>query len=212
VADCSGLSRSAIGRLLKAFELKPHRQDGFKPSTDPQFVEKVCDVVSLYLNPPEAAVVYCVNEKSQVQTLARSQPALPMMPGIPEKRAHDYVRPGTTILLAAFKTADGTVISSIHRRLRAIELKKFLTTIATEVPDRLEVHLACDNHSAHKSPSIVKWLQAHPRFHLHSTPTYSSWINQVQGLFSYVTAVLLQRSDHHSVQALESDIRKWVTG
>ena len=212
MADRSGLSKSTIGRIWKAFELKPHREDGFKLSNDPQFVEKVYDVVGLYLNPPEAAVVYCVDEKSQVQALARSQPAFPMMPGMPEKRTHDYVRHGTTSLFAAFNTADGTVISSIHRRHRAIEFKKFLTKIDTEVPDGLEVHLVCDNYSTHKSPSIVKWLEAHPRFHMHFTPTYSSWINQVERFFAYVTTDLLQRSDHRSVQALESDIRKWVTG
>jgi len=212
MADRSGLSKSTIGRIWKAFELKPHRQDGFKLSNDPQFVEKVYDVVGLYLNPPEAAAVYCVDEKSRVQALARSQPAFPMMPGMSEKRTHDYVRHGTTSLFAAFNTADGTVISSIHRRHRAIEFKKFLTTIDTEVPDGLEVHLVCDNYSTHKSPSILKWLQAYPRFRMHFTPTYSSWINQVERFFAYVTADLLQRSDHRSVQALESDIRKWVTG
>jgi transposase/transcriptional regulator with XRE-family HTH domain len=210
MAERSGLSKSTIGRIWKAFELKPHREDGFKLSNDPQFVEKVYDVVGLYLNPPEAAVVYCVDEKSQVQALARSQPAFPMMPGMPEKRTHDYVRHGTTSLFAAFNTADGTVISSIHRRHRAIEFKKFLTKIDTEVPDELDVHLVCDNYSTHKSPSIVKWLESHPRFHMHFTPTYSSWINQVERFFAYVTADLLQRSDHRSVQALEGDIRKWV--
>ena len=210
MADRSGLSKSTIGRIWKAFELKPHREDGFKLSNDPQFVEKVYDIVGLYLDPPEAAVVYCVDEKSQVQALARSQPAFPMMPGMPEKRTHDYVRHGTTSLFAAFNTADGTVISSIHRRHRAIEFKKFLAKIDAEVPDRLDVHLVCDNYSTHKSPSIVTWLEKHPRFHMHFTPTYSSWINQVERFFAYVTADLLQRSDHRSVRALENDIRAWV--
>src|SRR5450830_187817 len=162
MADRSGLSKSTIGRIWKAFELKPHREDGFKLSNDPQFVDKVYDVVGLYLNPPEAAVVYCVDEKSQVQALARSQPAFPMMPGRPAKRSHDYVRHGTTRLFAAFNTADGPVISSIHRRHWAIEFKKFLAKIDTEVPDGLEVHLVCDNYSTHKSPTIIKWLEAHP--------------------------------------------------
>ena len=153
-----------------------------------------------------------MDEKSQVQALARSQPAFPMMPGMPEKRTHDYVRHGTTSLFAAFNTADGTVISSIHRRHRAIEFKKFLTKIDTEVPADLEVHLVCDNYSTHKSPTIIKWLETHPRSHMHFTPTYSSWINQVERFFAYVTADLLQRSDHRSVQALEADIRKWVKG
>ncbi len=210
MAERSGLSKSTIGRIWEAFELKPHRADGFKLSNDPLFVEKVYDVVGLYINPPEAAVVLCVDEKSQVQALARSQPALPMMPGMPEKRSHDYVRHGTTSLFAAFNTADGTVISSLHRRHRSIEFKKFLTKIDQQVPADLDVHLVCDNYSTHKHPTIKKWLAAHPRFHMHFTPTYSSWINQVERFFAYVTADLLQRSDHRSVQALEADIRDWV--
>ena len=210
MAQRSGLSRSTIGRIWKAFELKPHREDGFKMSNDPQFVNKVYDVVGLYLNPPEAAVVLCVDEKSQIQALARSQPAFPMMPGMPEKRTHDYVRHGVTSLFAAFNTTDGTVISSIHRRHRAVEFKKFLAKIDTEVPDHLDVHLVCDNYATHKSPTVTKWLEDHPRFTMHFTPTYSSWINQVERFFAYVTADLLHRSDHRSVQALETDIRKWV--
>jgi transposase/transcriptional regulator with XRE-family HTH domain len=210
MAERSGLSRSTIGRIWKAFELKPHRTDGFKMSNDPLFVDKVYDVIGLYLEPPEAAVVLSVDEKSQVQALARSQPAFPMMPGMPEKRTHDYVRHGTTSLFAAFNVADGTVISSLHRRHRSIEFKKFLTKIDAEVPADLEVHLVCDNYSTHKHPTVVTWLQAHPRFHMHSTPTYSSWINQVERFFAYVTADLLVRSDHRSVQALEKDIRDWV--
>ncbi len=152
MAKKSGLSPSTIGRIWRAFELKPHRTDGFKLSNDPMFVEKVYDVVGLYLNPPEAAVVLCVDEKSQVQALARSQPAFPMMPGMPEKRTHDYVRHGTTSLFAAFNTADGTVISSLHRRHRTIEFRKFLIKIDTEVPDDLDIHLVCDNYGTHKTP------------------------------------------------------------
>ena len=210
MADRSGLSKSTIGRIWKAFDLTPHREDGFKLSNDPQFVEKVYDIAGLYVNPPEAAVVYCVDEKSQVQALARSQPAFPMMPGIPEKRTHDYARHGTTSLFAAFNIADGTVISTIHRRHRSIEFKKFLAKIDAEVPDGLQVHLVCDNYSTHKSPTVLTWLAAHPRFHMHFTPTYSSWINQVERFFAFITADLLQRSDHRSVQALENDIRNWV--
>ena len=210
MAERSGLSKSTIGRIWRDFELKPHRSDGFKLSNDPLFVEKVYDVVGLYLNPPEAAVVLSVDEKSQVQALARSQPAFPMMPGMPEKRTHDYVRHGTTSLFAAFNTADGTVISSLHRRHRATEFRKFLTKIDTEVPDDLDVHLVCDNYGTHKHPTVKRWLAAHPRFHMHFTPTYSSWINQVERFFAYVTTDLLQRSDHRSVQALEADIRKWI--
>ena len=218
MAQRSGLSKSSIGRIWRAFELKPHRADTFKLSNDPLFVEKVFDVVGLYMNPPEAAVVLCVDwgslplagEKSQVQALARSQPAFPMMPGMPEKRTHDYVRHGTTSLFAAFNTADGTVISSLHRRHRTVEFKKFLTKIDAQVPAELDVHLVCDNYGTHKSPAIKKWLAAHPRFHVHYTPTYSSWINQVERWFAYLTDDLLRRSDHRTVQALERDIRAWV--
>lgn len=210
MAKRTGLSKSTIGRIWKAFDLKPHREDGFKLSNDPLFVEKVYDVVGLYLDPPEAAVVLSVDEKSQVQALARSQPAFPMMPGMPEKRTHDYVRHGTTSLFAALNIEDGSVISSLHRKHRAIEFKKFLTKIDQQVPDDLAVHLICDNYSTHKHPTIKRWLARHPRFHMHFTPTYSSWLNQVERFFAYVTADLLQRSDHRSVQALEKDIRTWV--
>src|SRR3954466_15818236 len=210
MADRSGSPRTTIGRIWSAFELKPHLAETYKLSNDPLFVEKVYDIVGLYLSPPEMAVVYCVDEKSQVQALARSQPAFPMMPGMPEKRAHDYVRHGTTSLFAAFNTADGTVISSMHRRHRAVEFRKFLTKIDTQVPEHLEVHLVCDNCGTHKSPTVTAWLERHPRFHMHFTPTYSSWINQVERFFAYVTTDLLQRSDHRSVQALEADIRRWV--
>ena len=210
MAERSGLSRSTIGRIWRAFGLQPHRAENFKLSTDPLFVEKVYDIVGLYLDPPEAAVVLCVDEKSQVQALARSQPAFPMIPGMPEQRTHDYLRHGTTSLFAAFNTADGNVISSTHRRHRTLEFKKFLTKIDNQVPDDLDVHLVCDNYGTHKSPAIVRWLEQHPRFHMHYTPTYSSWINQVERWFAYLTEDLLRRSDHRSVQALEKDIRNWV--
>lgn len=210
MAERTGLSKSTIGRIWRSFELKPHRADGFKLSNDPLFVEKVHDVVGLYVNPPDAAVVLCVDEKSQVQALARSQPALPMMPGMPEKRTHDYLRHGTTSLFAAFNTADGTVISSLHRRHRSTEFRKFLTKIDAQVPAHLDVHLVCDNYGTHTHPTIKAWLATHPRFHMHFTPTYSSWLNQVERFFAYVTTDLLQRSDHRSVQALERDIRDWV--
>jgi transposase len=154
--------------------------------------------------------VLSVDEKSQVQALARSQPAFPMMPGMPERATHDYVRHGTTSLFAAFNTADGTVISSLHRRHRTIEFKKFLTKIDATVPGHLHVHLIADNYGTHKAPAIKAWLARHPRFTLHHTPTYSSWLNQVERWFAYLTEDLLHRSDHRSVQALESDIRAWV--
>jgi transposase len=210
MAERSGLSESTIGRIWRAFGLQPHRTDTFKLSNDPLFVEKVYDIVGLYLNPPEAAVVLSVDEKSQVQALARSQPAFPMMPGMCERRTHDYLRHGTTSLFAAFDIADGSVISSLHRRHRTIEFKKFLQKIDSAVPEHLDVHLVCDNYGTHKSPAIVRWLEQHPRFHMHYTPTYSSWINQVERWFAFLTDDLLRRSDHRSVQALEKDIRNWV--
>jgi len=210
MAERSGLSKSTVGRIWKGFGLKPHLTDGFKLSNDPLFVDKVYDVVGLYLNPPECAVVLCVDEKSQVQALGRTQPAFPMMPGMPEKRTHDYVRNGTTSLFAAFNTGDGTVISSLHRRHRSIEFKKFLAKIDAEVPADLAVHLICDNYGTHKTPAVKTWLAAHPRFQMHFTPTYSSWLNQVERLFAFVEDDLLRRSHHNSVQQLESDIRGWI--
>jgi transposase len=209
MAERTGLSKSTIGRIWRSFELKPHREDGFKLSDDPLFVEKVHDIVGLYVNPPESAVVLCVDEKSQVQALGRSQPAFPMMPGMPEKRTHDY-RHGTTSLFAAFNTVDGTVISSLHRRHRSTEFRKFLTKIDQQVPEHLDVHLVCDNYGTHKHPTIKDWLADHPRVTMHFTPTYSSWLNQAERFFAYVSTDLLQRSDHRSVQALERDIRNWV--
>lgn len=210
MAKKSGLSSSTIGRIWRKFDLKPHRADTFKLSTDPLFVDKVYDVIGLYLDPPECAVVYCVDEKSQIQALARSQPALPMMPGMPERRTHDYVRHGTSSLFAAFNIADGTVISSLHRRHRAIEFKKFLVKIDKQTPEGLDIHLVCDNYGTHKTPAIRRWLAAHPRFHIHFTPTSSSWINQVERWFAEITRELLQRGHHTSVQSLERDIRTWI--
>ncbi len=211
MAEKSGLSKSTIGRIWKAFDLKPHRVDTFKLSTDPLFVEKVFDVVGLYLNPPECAVVLCMDEKSQVQALARSSPVLPMMPGMPERRTHDYVRHGVTSLFAAFNIDDGTVISSIHRRHRAVEFKKFLAKIDAQVPAHLDVHLVCDNYGTHKTPAVNAWLAKHPRFQIHFTPTSSSWLNQVEHWFAFITDEMIRRGSHQSVQALEADIRTWVT-
>jgi len=210
MAQRSGLSKSSIGRIWRRFELKPHVADGFKLSTDPLFVAKVVDVVGLYHDPPERAVVLCVDEKSQMQALDRSQPVMPMMPGMPERRSHDYARHGVTSLFAAFNVADGTVISEVHRRHRAIEFKKFLISIDKAVPAELDVHLICDNLATHKTPAINTWLANHPRFHLHFTPTGSSWINQVERWFGYLTDQLLRRGVHKSVQALEKDVRDWI--
>jgi transposase len=210
MARRSGLSESTIGRIWRKFELKPHLADSFKLSTDPLFVEKVVDVVGLYHNPPERAVVLCVDEKTQVQALDRSQPVLAMMPGMPERRTHDYARHGTTSLFAAFNIADGTVISELHRRHRAAEYLKFLRAIDKAVPAELDVHIVCDNLATHKTPAVNEWIARHPRFRVHFTPTGSSWVNQVERWFAYLTTQMLQRGVHKSVQALESDVRTWI--
>jgi transposase len=210
MAERSGLSKSTIGRIWRDFGLKPHQSDTFKLSTDPLFVEKVVDVVGLYHNPPEKAVVLCVDEKSQIQALDRSQPVLPMMPGMPERRTHDYARNGITSLFAAFNIEDGTVIGELHRQHRAAEFKKFLITIDKTVPAELDVHLICDNYGTHKTPAIKTWLAKHPRFHMHFTPTGSSWINQVERWFGFLTDQMIKRGVHKNVQALEKDIRDWV--
>lgn len=206
----TGLSKSTIGRIWRTFGLKPHLTDTFKLSNDPQFIDKIRDIVGLYLDPPEKALVLCVDEKSQIQALDRSAPVLPMMPGMPERRTHDYVRNGITTLFAALDVATGKVIGSIHRRHRAVEFKKFLTKLDREVPDDLDVHLICDNYTTHKHPSILKWLQAHPRFHMHFTPTYSSWLNQVERWFALLTEKKIRRGVHKTVHALEKDIRDWI--
>jgi transposase len=206
----SGLSKSTIGRMWKAFGLKPHLVDTFKLSTDAQFIDTVRDVVGLYLNPPEKALVLAVDEKSQIQALDRSAPVLPMMPGMPERRTHDYLRHGITTLFAALDVATGEVIGSIHRRHRAVAFTKFLVKLDKHVPADLDVHLICDNYSTHKHPTVQRWLAAHPRFHMHFTPTYSSWLNQVERWFGLLTDKQLRRGAHRSVQALEKDIRAWM--
>ena len=210
MAARSGLSPSTIGRIWRKFDLKPHLQDGFKLSTDPLFVEKIVDVVGLYHHPPEKAVVLCTDEKSQCQALNRSQPVLPMVPGTPERRSHDYVRHGVTSLFAAFNIATGEVISDLHRRHRAVEFRKFLITIDKTVPDELDIHLVCDNYATHKTEEINTWLARHPRFHIHFTPTGSSWVNQVERFFGLITDKLIRRGIHTSVPALEADIRQWI--
>ena len=210
MARRSGLSESTVGRIWRKFDLKPHLSDGFKLSTDPLFVDKVVNVVGLYHNPPEKAVVLCVDEKSGMQALDRSQPVLPMMPGMPERRSHDYARHGVTSLFAAFNIADGTVISELHRQHRAVEFKKFLIAIDKAVPAGLDVHLICDNLATHKTPAIQEWLARHPRFRMHFTPTGSSWINQAGRWFGYLTGQMIRRGVHKSVQALEADVRAWI--
>jgi len=205
-----GLNQTAVARIWRAFGLQPHRQQTWKLSKDPLFVDKVRDVVGLYLNPPERAVVLCVDEKSQIQALDRTTPILPMRPGIPERATHDYKRHGTSSLYAALDLSSGKVIGALHSRHRAIEFKKFLQTIDREVPPELDVHLVLDNSSTHKTPTIQKWLLAHPRFQLHFTPTSSSWLNLVERWFGELTTKLLKRATHRSVAALNADIRAWM--
>ena len=210
MANKVGLNQTAISRIWRTFGLKPHRIDEFKLSTDPQFIDKVRDVVGLYLNPPERAVVLCVDEKSQIQALDRTAPILPMLPGTPERATHDYKRAGTSSLYAALDLTTGKVIGALHSRHRAIEFKHFLQTIDREVPDELDVHLVLDNSSTHKTPAIGRWLAAHPRFVLHFTPTSSSWLNLVERWFGELTTKKLRRAAHRSVRELNADIRAWI--
>ncbi|GAA2738000.1 IS630 family transposase [Actinocorallia aurantiaca] len=210
MAERTGLSKSTIGRIWRDFNLKPHRAQTFKLSTHPLLVEKVVGIVGLYHDPPEKAVVLCTDEKSQIQALDRSQPLLPMTPGMPERRTHDYARHGTTTLFAAFDIADGTVIGQLHRQHRAAKFKKFLATIDKTVPAELDVHLIVDNYGTHKTPAIKAWLARHPPFHMHFTPTGSSWINQVERWFGFLADQKIRRGTHKSVQALEADIRAWI--
>jgi len=205
-----GLTQSAVQRIWKAFGLQPHRQQTWKLSKDPLFIEKVRDVVGLYLNPPERAVVLCVDEKSQIQALDRTAPILPMLPGTPERATHDYRRAGTSSLYAALDLTTGKVIGALHSRHRAIEFKQFLQTIDREVPADLDVHLVLDNSSTHKTPAIQRWLAAHPRFVLHFTPTSSSWLNLVERWFGELTTKKLRRAAHRSVRELNADIRAWI--
>jgi transposase len=205
-----GLTQSAVQRIWKAFGLQPHRQQSWKLSKDPLFIDKVRDVVGLYLNPPERAVVLCVDEKSQIQALDRTAPILPMLPGTPERATHDYKRAGTSSLYAALDLTTGKVIGALHSRHRAIEFKQFLATLDREIPADLHVHLVLDNSSTHKTPAIQRWLAAHPRFILHFTPTSSSWLNLVERWFAELTSKLLRRGAHQSVRQLNADIRAWI--
>ena len=205
-----GMTPDAVMRIWHAFGLQPHRQETWKLSKDPQFIEKVHDVCGLYLNPPERAVVLALDEKSQIQALDRTAPVLPMLPGTPERATHDYERHGTTSLYAALNIQNGEVIGRLHQRHRAIEFLKFLKTIDQNVPDHLDVHLVLDNASSHKTPKVKRWLAEHPRFVLHFTPTSSSWINLVERWFSELTTKLLRRGAHRSVRALNTDIRRWI--
>ncbi len=210
MARSSGLSQSTVGRIWRAFGLQPHRAESFRLSTDPLFIEKVRDVVGLYLDPPERAVVLCVDEKSQIQALARFQPILPMLTATPERRSHDYVRHGTTSLFAGLDTLSGRVIGALHRRHRASEFRSFLERIDATVPGEFAVHLVLDNYATHKTPAIKRWLLRHPRFTLHFTPTGASWLNLVERWFAELTTKKIKRGAHTSVPGLERDIRGWI--
>jgi transposase len=205
------MSQTAVSKIWRAFGLKPHRVEDFKLSPDPLFIDKVRDVVGLYLNPPEAAVVLCVDEKTQVQALDRSAPILPLLPGTPARQTHDYKRNGTTNVYAALDVASGQVIADLAPRHRAEEFRRFLNLIDKNVPDHLDVHVIVDNRSTHKTPSIQRWLVRHPRFTLHFTPTYSSWLNLVERWFAELTTKWLKRSAHRSVKELVASIRTWIT-
>jgi len=205
-----GMSQSAVSRIWRAFGLKPHQLESFKLSTDPLFIEKVRDIVGLYLDPPEAAIVLCVDEKTQVQALDRTAPILPLLPGTPARATHDYRRHGTTNLYAALDVASGLVISDLTQRHRAEEFRRFLNLIDKSVPASLDVHVIVDNSSTHKTPAIQRWLVRHPRFVFHFTPTYSSWLNLVERWFAELTERWLRRGSHRSTKELVASIRSWI--
>lgn len=204
------VSQSTVSRVWRAFGLQPHRSETFKLSTDPLFIEKVRDIVGLYLNPPQKALVLCVDEKSQIQALDRTQPLLPLAPGVAERRTHDYQRHGTTSLFAALDVATGRVIGELHRRHRSKEFLAFLRTIDANVPPALEVHLILDNYGTHKTPSVKAWFARHPRFHVHFTPTSGSWLNLVERWFALLSERQIKRGTHRSTWELERAIRRYL--
>ena len=206
-----GMSQSTVSRIWRAFGLKPHLVEGFKLSPDPQFIDKVRDIVGLYLNPPDAALVLCVDEKTQVQALDRTAPVLPLLPGTPERQTHDYRRYGTTNLYAALDVASGQVISTMTERHRAIEFIRFLNQVDQATPADLDVHVVLDNVSTHKTPAVQRWLLKHSRFTFHFTPTYSSWMNLVERWFAELTNKWLRRGTHRSVKDLVASIKTWTT-
>jgi len=210
MARAMGLSQSSVSRIWRAFGLKPHAIETWKLWTDPQFVDKVRDVVGLYLAPPENALVLAVDEKSQMQAIDRTAPILPIMPTTPARMTHDYVRHGTTSLFAAFDIASGSVIAAHYRRHRHQAFLRFLKLIDAAVPKDLDLHLVLDNYATHKTPKVKQWLIRHPRFHLHFTATSSSWLNLVERWFAELTNRKLRRSAHRSVTALEADVRRWI--
>jgi transposase len=210
MAAASGLSVSTVQRIWRAFGLQPHRLETFKLSTDPDFVAKVRDVVGLYMAPPDRALVLCVDEKSQIQALDRSQPMLPMRPGQPARRSHDYKRHGTTSLFAALDVATGRVIGKCYPRHRAAEFRRFLDEIEANVPAGLDVHLVLDNYATHKTKLVRDWLLKRPRWHVHLTPTSASWINQVERFFAALTDKRIRRGVYRSVASLEADIAAFI--
>lgn len=205
-----GVSQSTVSRVWRAFKLQPHRQSTFTLSTDDFFVEKVRDVVGLYMSPPDNAVVLCVDEKSQIQALERTQPVLPMVFGQPERRTPQYMRHGTTTLFAALDVATGEVIGECYPRHRAVEFRKFLNRIHKAVPKELDVHLVMDNYATHNAPEIQRWLKRHRRFHFHFVPTYSSWLNQVERWFALLSSRAIKRGSHRSTRALERTIHDFL--
>lgn len=210
MAEATGLSQSSISRIWRAFSLQPHRAETFKLSNDPLFVAKVRDIVGLYMDPPDKALVLCVDEKSQMQALERTQPLLPLRPGVAERRTHDYVRHGTTTLFAALDAKTGEVIGRCYRRHRATEFIKFLRVIDAAVPEELDVHLILDNYNTHKTPAVRRWMARHPRFHVHFTPTYASWINLVESWFGVLTNRRIRRGSFRSTRQLEAAVREYV--
>ncbi len=211
LAEQVGLSQSAIVRIWRSFGLQPHRSETFKLSTDPFLIEKVRDIVGLYVNPPEHAVVLCVDEKSQVQALDRTQPILPLRPGLPEQRTNDYERHGTTSLFAALDVATGKVIGECHRRHRHQEFLKFLELVDSSIPAEAgEIHLIMDNYGTHKTSKVIRWFARHPRFHVHFTPTSGSWLNQVERWFAEITEKRIRRGSFTSVPSLEKAIREYL--
>jgi transposase len=210
LAKATGLSRMTISRIWQAFGLQPHRSETFKLSPDPLLIDKVRDIVGLYLNPPEHALVFCVDEKSQIQALDRTQPLLPIRPGQVERRTNDYQRHGTTSLFAALELKSNRVIGQLHRRHRSLEFRKFLDLIEAQVPAGLEVHIILDNYGTHKTALIRKWFAKRPRFHLHFTPTYGSWINLVERWFAELTNKRIRRGVFRSVKELEAAIRQYI--
>jgi transposase len=211
LASKTGLSQSTVTRIWRAFGLKPHRAEGFQLSSDPLLIDKVRDIVGLYLDPPHHALVLCVDEKSQIQALSRTQPVLPMRVGQLERRTHDYARHGVTSLFAALDIATGNVLGKCYRRHRSVEFLDFLKKIDAAVPADLDIHLVLDNYGTHKTALVRRWLLKRPRYHLHFTPTHASWLNQVERWFALLTERQIKRGSHRSVQELEDAIREFIT-